>query len=290
MPLKERIRADGARIAWYVNLQRILNFQTQSIAPLKRLVGSRLEGLRSPEVFTPPIRTHTMEISRFVPPNRCMAELSPVHRPRTRLHGDTGLLSVRNLLPMLLANSVFEASQHKTSPTSNPILSRTQVVRRSPMPPLAGSQNEPTDPPTRRKPENLAFGNALRRSRLSLAPPSHDISVMHRNGGTTNHLDRHAAIATSDTILETAPVSGAGLSFYSRNPANHAQIASENPGGAPTNGENPGRSNVSTIHIDGSVLGRWAIQHLENTLGTPTTGMTAVDPRANVPRSRIAPF
>jgi hypothetical protein len=49
-------------------------------------------------------------------------------------------------------------------------------------------------------------------------------------------------------------------------------------------------SSATTIHIDGSVLGRWAIQHLEQTLGKPATGMTGVDPRANPPRSRVSPF
>jgi hypothetical protein len=49
-------------------------------------------------------------------------------------------------------------------------------------------------------------------------------------------------------------------------------------------------SSATTIHIDGSVLGRWAIQHLERTLGKPATGMTGVDPRANPPRSRVSPF
>jgi hypothetical protein len=44
------------------------------------------------------------------------------------------------------------------------------------------------------------------------------------------------------------------------------------------------------IHIDGSVLGRWAVQHLERALGKPATGMTGVDPRASPPRSHVSPF
>jgi hypothetical protein len=47
---------------------------------------------------------------------------------------------------------------------------------------------------------------------------------------------------------------------------------------------------TSTVHIDGSVLGRWAIQHLERALGRPPIGMTGVDPRASAPRSRVSPF
>jgi hypothetical protein len=57
-------------------------------------------------------------------------------------------------------------------------------------------------------------------------------------------------------------------------------------------GEQPerGKSTVSTLHIDGSALGRWTEQHLERALAKPSTGMTGVDPRATVPRSRVAPF
>ncbi len=49
-------------------------------------------------------------------------------------------------------------------------------------------------------------------------------------------------------------------------------------------------SSAAMIHLDGSALGRWTIQHLERTLGKPATGMTGVDPRASPPRSRVSPF
>jgi hypothetical protein len=52
----------------------------------------------------------------------------------------------------------------------------------------------------------------------------------------------------------------------------------------------PGLPAVSTIHIDGSALGRWAVQYLERALGKPATGMTGVDPRASRPRYRVSPF
>lgn len=47
---------------------------------------------------------------------------------------------------------------------------------------------------------------------------------------------------------------------------------------------------TGTLHIDGAALGRWTVQHLERTLGKPSAGMTGVDPRATIPRSRVAPF
>lgn len=75
--------------------------------------------------------------------------------------------------------------------------------------------------------------------------------------------------------------------------ANQAsQIGQESRAG--TSGYQPhpckASSSATMIHIDGSVLGRWAIQHLERALGKPSTGMTGVDPRASLPRSRVSPF
>lgn len=46
----------------------------------------------------------------------------------------------------------------------------------------------------------------------------------------------------------------------------------------------------STLHLDGAALGRWAVHHLERTLARPPSGMTGVDPRAAVPRTRVSPF
>jgi hypothetical protein len=47
---------------------------------------------------------------------------------------------------------------------------------------------------------------------------------------------------------------------------------------------------TSTLHIDGAALGRWTVQHLARALGKPTTGMTGVDPRVTLPRTRVQPF
>ena len=49
-------------------------------------------------------------------------------------------------------------------------------------------------------------------------------------------------------------------------------------------------TSLGTLHLDGAALGRWAEQHLERSLGRPTSGMTGIDPRATLPRSRVAPF
>jgi hypothetical protein len=47
---------------------------------------------------------------------------------------------------------------------------------------------------------------------------------------------------------------------------------------------------TATIHLDGAMLGRWAVDHLGRVLAKPAAGMTGVDPRAAFPRGRVAPF
>jgi hypothetical protein len=51
-----------------------------------------------------------------------------------------------------------------------------------------------------------------------------------------------------------------------------------------------GPNAIQTLYLDGASLGRWMVQHLEWTLARPTPGMTGIDPRATLPRSRVAPF
>lgn len=50
------------------------------------------------------------------------------------------------------------------------------------------------------------------------------------------------------------------------------------------------QAKTATLHLDGSSLGRWAIQHLERALSKPLNGMTGVDPRATIPRGHVSPF
>lgn len=69
------------------------------------------------------------------------------------------------------------------------------------------------------------------------------------------------------------------------------QTGRDAPSSAPSYQPQQGKtSSAATVHIDGSALGRWTIQHLERALGKPATGMTGVDPRASPPRSRVSPF
>jgi hypothetical protein len=75
------------------------------------------------------------------------------------------------------------------------------------------------------------------------------------------------------TMCQPLDVEQAGTSF---------QVAGHNAMG------NPG--GLSTLHIDGSALGRWAISHIERALTKPSAGISSVDARMISPQSRISPF
>ena len=46
----------------------------------------------------------------------------------------------------------------------------------------------------------------------------------------------------------------------------------------------------ATLHLDGPTLGRWAVDHLGRVLAKPSSGITGVDPRAVLPKTRVSPF
>lgn len=49
-------------------------------------------------------------------------------------------------------------------------------------------------------------------------------------------------------------------------------------------------TNLATLHVDGTELGRWTLQHLTRVMNRPAMGITSIDPRSVTPRARISPF
>lgn len=97
--------------------------------------------------------------------------------------------------------------------------------------------------------------------------------------GTTGELPqvRRPSVRTNDLV---SPSSGG------------RQLAAEASGfGAPKAGNGGQRtSGATTIHLDGNALGKWTIEHLTRALAKPPAGITSIDPRSIIPRSRVAPF
>ena len=95
----------------------------------------------------------------------------------------------------------------------------------------------------------------------------------------------------SETISQQPPFAFAEQPSSTLGAATQDQSPSSDRGGtAGGDGSQRTRPAVSTLHIDGAALGRWTVQHLERALAKPPAGMTGVDPRASLPRSRVAPF
>ncbi len=107
----------------------------------------------------------------------------------------------------------------------------------------------------------------------------------------TGPAPRPAAAGSGETFMEQLPLSASEQRSSLQSVSSEHQLTSSDRDGT-SGGDQPkhSRSTVSTLHIDGSALGRWTVQHLERALSKPSTGMTGVDPRAALPRSRVAPF
>ena len=102
-----------------------------------------------------------------------------------------------------------------------------------------------------------------------------------------------AAPAVPDAAIDRRPATGSPttpqpFAFRFRSSDSTPLSAADSPGASGYS--IPPGPQTGTLHIDGAALGRWTVQHLERTLGRPSTGMTGVDPRATLPRSRVAPF
>jgi hypothetical protein len=116
---------------------------------------------------------------------------------------------------------------------------------------------------------------------------------------TPSLLQTHRSLAPTSVAAVPADASShsSSMSAIGEEPQHARFTARQDPADLPSENVAPSAKDpeptartVSTLHIDGSALGQWAIQHLERSLGRPATGMTGVDPRSSLPRSRVAPF
>jgi hypothetical protein len=107
----------------------------------------------------------------------------------------------------------------------------------------------------------------------------------------TDPASRPTEVGASDRFSGRPPLLSTEQPASAQGPAIENQSpVSDRDGAAGGDQSQSSRPTVSTLHIDGSALGRWTVQHLERALAKPSTGMTGVDPRATVPRNRVAPF
>lgn len=138
-------------------------------------------------------------------------------------------------------------------------------------------------------------------SNKRIALPRRETSPPSTSLGPTKAVSdlRQVESRQMETRLPRSEASWTDISFapspiYNEHEALPFKIESLPPAASDTmNKEGGTQSNkapVVTLHLDGASLGRWAVDHLGRVLSRPAAGMTGVDPRIGIPKSRVSPF
>ena len=284
-------RVDATRIAWFLGLQRILRFPRFSVAPTR---VSRY--LRRPSDQTSDAGTSGEAMFRHgvAAPGKVNY---PVRGAVPRSKGvvaSIGASRAVTAFPRLMAKVGTERSPSTTAikapltPTSASVrLGRFDghIAAKSPAEARISDWSDKSPP----------LMNFLRASSgggrsTALAPSLHSLPAQFLPAEKDNPVKRFPMLGTARS-LPREDLMYTGDEFHSSNRVAEGQgrISQGRDATAVSDGQR-GKAAVSTLHIDGSALGRWTIQHLERALNKPTTGMTGIDPRVAAPRSRVAPF
>jgi hypothetical protein len=289
--LTRMLKADSKRIAWFLDLQRILHFPRSFMAPV---AVSRLG--RRPVANDPGLSTEGAPSPRGVPrtavrPSHRVAGTSPTlkraispidHQAPAKL-----LRLVTKAAPKIFVGPLPRRAQQSLPPG----VSQDQAFRRyAGIGATVGSEN--SGPSARNHPlRDPGYGPRGSKNMSPLAP-THAISPSGRpSEGEHSQISRHSTPGIGAILRgQNPPLTSVQSSSGQSAAAQYPNPSSDRDGTTDSGQPQPNTSAVSTLHIDGSALGRWAIQYLERALGKPTTGMTGIDPRASIPRSRVAPF
>ncbi len=283
-------RADATRITWFLGLQRIVRFPRFSIAPT-RASGYRRqppdqtsEGAASDEAvlqhgvaaapkFPYPVRGAVADSKRVVGLIGAPKATAGFSRVTAKIAVDQPSLKALVQAPMTPASvlALPETFRHigaKRFVGAGILLPRDESL-----------------PMTR----FMRASSGLSKSK-ALAPSPHASSTQLLSDRKVDPAKRFAMRGTDNSLRRQDLMFGGDHSVPgSRAVDDQGEFSQQRDAPDATEGQR-GKPAVSTLHIDGSALGRWTVQHLERALNKPTTGMTGIDPRAAAPRSRVAPF
>jgi hypothetical protein len=282
--------ANSSRITWFVGLQRTIKFSHYSLAPLPNLPGFRRARLDHAEIAA----CAAPDAPKAAPVQHRSAILRP--NPAVWLFASKPTVATRDYLPG--RRLVPPLSQ----PESGPL-----AVRGADLPQAAPRSwaNKLHEPGTVRVAKRVGFpaGGTLRTpQRLDFTGSVSATQTQFAPIGSSSDSQGLTTPTTETSTRQTMRHDNPRMSSINLPPVNARQTANESfidsteaeppdPGGSEQGIPQQHRSPAaSTLHIDGAALGRWTIEHLARTLGKPTTGMTGVDPRLTLPRSRVQPF
>ena len=289
--LERMPRADAARIAWFLDLQRILHFPRISVAPLifsrsrRRPTTCRSETTNGGAWTARPEAATASGIRHLV-----LGESAGRKRAKASIRGTDAATSPRFITRIMTerlgAAKTLPQAWLKPASTSardgslERYIAVTPAARR-----VALGAHE-------RYPAMMNFLAASPGSlKLTALAPSFGLSVLEHPKEPKGNPARSLAMPRSGELLQRQRLLSTEERFLQkRHVADDQKRVSPDRDTTAASARQPNKPAVSTIHIDGSALGRWTVQHLERALSKPVTGMTGIDPRAAVPRSRVAPF
>jgi hypothetical protein len=283
-------RVDAQRISWFLNLQRILRFPKCYMAPVAASPLSR--GPAKPRSQTiiraiPPLQSHDI-IERIV--RIATGAVSNLKRVTSPMNAPGGWKGPRTPTITEAERPVGRLSWQAPKRLPRVTVVPQTILRRD----RAEVAVRETLVGSRRRHGLIGpFGNrpSAFRNSVSFAPATVSFPTQGRSNCQpdgrrgTNTAEIPEALRRQDippTNQQPLLTQGSGIrnKWLSPNP-------DLTPDGDRLRNNEP---TLATLHIDGSALGRWAVQYLERALGKPATGMTGVDPRVTIPRSRVAPF
>lgn len=280
---------NARRIAWFIQLQRLLQFQKSVFAPRavrasrNRSMGNEVSAGRSAAGGLLETPVLAAVLPRNVVPEYVWSKTSNESFADRGTDLRAGATSVEIMLKLLrhVQTRAFSGDRSST-------ISRSLAAKH--LPQSRRSESGYGDASRTKLPVTSVAAVPTRATR------GHSVSAdFAQPSNTWVSLLTATRSASASTRLEEslrAPPPLVGEEGSSRLvPDDNGQSWSSGRNGSSTQdaGESKARGRA-TVHLDGSALGRWAIQHLERTLGKPATGMTGVDPRASLPRGRVAPF
>jgi hypothetical protein len=283
-------KADPKRISWYLSLQRILHFQGYSIAP--RSISLQGHSLVAPDVYTTDagaMSSQSEPISSYRS-SSLQTLLLPLDR-QTSPTDSSGLASAPRVTTAAASTSTSRFSRWRKVPISVQVSKLAEILQKHTGPKTAGGPKYSAPLKSNRrtiKSDGLGFSSnkPIPIAPINMFSPEQRLTDSEPFPNPTSIASRITDVAFGHFAIPPIekPMLDQGFEGQYQLPPSGRDVSIDR--GQPQRN----KPVVSMLHIDGSALGRWAVQHLERALGKPATGMTGVDPRATIPRSRVAPF
>lgn len=283
---------NSIRLNWFLGLQRTLRFPRYSLAPFPNL--RRFHGIDVEYLETAPSAAPEARNTATVPQRPAVAHsdaIVAIFASKPNIAAQDYLPGHRSVSPRLW--SANGRSPPRAADRAH-VLYRTQAGRPQNDPVTSRSLKRVGSPvgrlPWLPPPFDTSKRTSTAQTRLALVDSSSEIRAqMAPTAETAANQSIRRGYSRIGQLVPPAVVN-AHSTFndgFSEQPVSEAPDLDAPAQGAQQPKQPP---SASTLHIDGAALGRWTVQHLARTLGKPTTGMTGVDPRAVMPRSRIQPF